>query len=849
MIGAMNSVESKTLTSLFAIKRVMEVYKRYNPLVLSIMVANAGLALPVLAEDNTEDEQRWVLEEITITATKRETSLMDTPIAVTALDQDALVRSGIKDARDLSSVVPNLNLGVSNSDNAVEFNMRGVGSTNNTELGDPNVGFHVDGVYSPRPQGAMALMYDLERLEVLRGPQGTLFGRNSTVGSINLITAKPNPEEFEADIQGDIGNYNKRQIRAMVNIPVSESFAVRANFFKDQADSWIDNIPDTDRGDQRRAGGYSDEDSYGNSDSWAGRVSARWLPTDDLSWQLTYERFQDDSAGGVDLLDCDKLKGTVDACTDSFGTVETNVQGAIDLSIESIRSNVTYALADSLELVYNYGFADQERQQSYDDDGGVGPIDLYLGTEWSDYESSSHEIQFKSTGGGPLEWIAGLYHFEEDNGILFDVDLPFLWETGATPAPGDTTDMAANGHGALYFLQPERTSTSDAYFAQGTYSLTDELRLTLGYRHTEDEKEDKDGGNYGCFSDQIDGCYLNGELVPSLNNGLFGDNRANIDRNSNNSVKKDWRKDTYKLGIDYHLNNDVMLFASYATGFKSGIFTDVVTVLRTGETIALDAGPEEVATFELGAKATLLDSTLNMSVALFFSDYTDMQVATVKNYGPIRDPLPGESAADIENIPEQTQLVTENASEATINGLELEVDWAPFGNGRFTGYLAWLDAEIDDWETKDDKFCVQRFGAGEDCPIINLSGNKLPRSPEWSLTASYEHIFNLANGGTLVPWVSVHWEDEYYLRAFNVEDVVDADTGEVTDRYSDKEDAFFNIDASLRYNSPDENWYAELYGKNITDERVKNRFSESEGIMKGAYNPPAFYGVRVGYSF
>ncbi len=818
-----------------------------KPLFASILVANAGLMLPVDSAVGSEDDT-WVLEEITITATKRETNLMDTPVAITALDQKALLRAGIKDARDIGSVVPNLSLGVSNSDNAVEFTMRGVGSTNNTELGDPNVGFHVDGVYSPRPQGAMALMYDLERLEVLRGPQGTLFGRNSTVGSINLITAKPHFDEFEGTLQADIGNFNKRQIRGMVNMPVSDSFALRANVFKEQADSWIDNKPDIDRGDQRRAGGYSDEDSYGNADSWAGRISARWAPVEDFSWQVTYEKFQDDSAGGIDLLDCDKLKGTADACTDSFGTVETNVEGVVDMRIDSVRSNLTYALSDRIELVYNYGYADQERQQFYDGDGGVGPVDLYLGTEWSDYESSSHEIQFKSSGYGPVEWIAGYFHFEEDNAILFDVDLPFLWETGETPAPGATTGTAANGHGALYFLQPQRTSVSDAYFAQGTFSLTEKLRLTVGYRHTEDEKEDKGGGNFSCFSDQIDGCYLNGEQVPTLNNGLFGDNRANIPRDSDNSVKRDWRKDTFRLGVDYQLS-DVMLFATYATGFKSGIFTDVVTVQRTGETIELDAGPEEVATFELGAKATMLDGTMNLSAVLFFSDYTDMQVTTIKNFGPIRNPMPGESAESIAGIPVQTQLVTENASEASINGLEVEMDWAPFEQGRFTGFITWLDAEIDGWVTKDDRFCSQRFGAEEDCPVINLRGKKLPRSPEWSLTAAYEHTVDLPNGGALVPWVSVHWEDEYYLRAFNVGDVVDAATGELTERYSDKEDAFVNVDASLRYKSADEKWYAELYGRNLTDERVKNRFSESEGIIKGSYNPPRLYGVRFGYEF
>jgi len=787
-----------------------------------------------------------LLEEVIVTATKRQTRLMDTPIAISAFDQAALIRNGIKDARDMSALVPNLNLGVSNSDNAVEINLRGVGSTNNTELGDPNVGFYVDGIYSPRPQGAMALMYDLERLEVLRGPQGTLFGRNSTVGAVNLISAKPSLEALEASLQAELGRFNHRQLRATLNLPVGEDLAFRVNAFRERADSYIDVDPDLDRGDQRRAGGYSDADSYGNSDRWAARLSVLWSPHEALSWHLAYERFQDDSAGGQDLMDCDRLRGTNDACDQRFWSLRANVAGHLDLSIDSIRSNLSYDIGDSLRLSYHYGQADQERQQFWDGDGGVGAVDLYLGTQWSDYESASHELQLASTGDSALQWILGYYYFEEDNGILFDVDLPFLFETGATPAPGETSGTAANGHGALYFLQPERTSETSAYFTQATWSLGDEWRLTLGYRHTEDEKQDKDGGNYVCFSDQIDGCYLNGEQVPTLNNGLFGGNRTNIPRVSDNSVKRDWRKDTFRLGVDYLYSNDVMYYLSYATGFKSGIFTDVVTVLRTGEEITLDAGPEEVATWELGVKATLLGGSMNLTAAIFSSDYDDMQVTTVKDFGPIRDPLPGETPEEIANIPTQTQLVTENAAESSIDGVEIEIDWAPYRQGRFSGFVAWLDAEIDDWETQDTVFCEQRFGG--DCAVVNLKGNQLPRAPEWSVTLSYEHQLVLTDGSTLTPWLSVHWQDDYYLRPFNLDKTVDFDTGQLTERYTDREDAYTTVDLNVRYTSADERWYLEVYGKNLTDERIKNRFAETEGVLKGVYNPPKSYGLRVGFS-
>ncbi len=178
-------------------------------------------------EEEKKAKEQGLTEKIKVTATRVETDLMKTPVAVTVFDQDTLDREGVQNVRDLAQMVPNMDIATKNGQSTPMISMRGIRSTNETELGDPSVGVHLDGIYSPRMQGALAMMFDNERVEVLRGPQGTLFGRNSTVGSINIITAKPKFDLFEKRISLQYGNYNAPEIQVIVNKPLSDTFAVR----------------------------------------------------------------------------------------------------------------------------------------------------------------------------------------------------------------------------------------------------------------------------------------------------------------------------------------------------------------------------------------------------------------------------------------------------------------------------------------------------------------------------------------------------------------------------------------------------------------------------------------------
>ena len=211
-----------------------------NKLVLQMFAIVLGglVSLSAWSQDDFDLPPEEAIEEIVVTATRVETDLMSTSIAVSAFSQEELTRDGVKDIRDASDLVPNFDVSFSPSDSGVQMTMRGINSNNFTEIGDPSVAFHVDGVYSPRPQGAVALMFDLERLEVMRGPQGTLFGRNSAAGSVNVITAKPTTEGVFGTIGAEVGNFGQLAVLGTLNLPVTDTFAVRGNFFVEQRDGF-----------------------------------------------------------------------------------------------------------------------------------------------------------------------------------------------------------------------------------------------------------------------------------------------------------------------------------------------------------------------------------------------------------------------------------------------------------------------------------------------------------------------------------------------------------------------------------------------------------------------------------
>jgi iron complex outermembrane receptor protein len=304
--------------------------------------------------------------EIVVTATKRETSLSKTPIAISAFSQDLLNKQQVKDVTGLAQFVPSLHFAQQGDQGAILLTMRGIGNdAAYTEVADPEVAIYVDGIYSPRAQGASALMYDMERVEVLRGPQGTLFGRNATVGAVSLVTAKPKFDKVSASVEAVGGSYNRYGIRGMINIPVTDNFALRAAFITDRHDGYVAYQPAPNVAGINPSAYVTSGKRYYAADQKSARLSARWeLPR--FHWDLTAEYYKDDGAPVLSLLQTPR-PGT------QFWSALIDTAPETNRYSVGIRSNIGYDLADHVALTYIAGWSRVGGTADSDADAGAFP--------------------------------------------------------------------------------------------------------------------------------------------------------------------------------------------------------------------------------------------------------------------------------------------------------------------------------------------------------------------------------------------------------------------------------------------------------------------------------------------
>lgn len=868
-----------------------------------IAAAASLLAGTAFAQDAPADKDatRNELPTVMVSATRVNSSLLKTPVAVTAVTQEALSREGIHDVRGLSGTIPNFQIS-QGADSGVQINIRGVGSTNFTEIGDPAVGLHVAGLYSPRPQGALALMFDLEQVEVLRGPQGTLFGRNSTGGSVNIIPAKPDFGSSYGNAEVDLGNYNKRQLNLVQNLRVNDKLALRATFSKVRRDGWInqqqdftdvnlpdhgfvaDGVPDVD---QRRNAKVDKSRYYYNRDEWAARLAGRLKLTDSIEWLLAYEKFQNNSAGEVALKDCDMAAGTAFACTGGKWDVKINMPGKMDMSINTLRSNLTWKLSPATTLEYGVAFATQKRSQQADDDGGYHPlprqvtaslpVDEHSSDEatWpvvdntsitlgSRYKSTVHELQLKHST-DTLQLVSGLFWMHEKNAI--DYAQEFL----VTAPYGFPISQ--------FYHQPDRQIDAKAVFAQADWKFAPDWTATLGARYSRDRKADKGGQVYGGWDGK----------TPAYYNGLFhpgtpgdADFRAHNGRDltekmgpfagvgayaewgapAGNDHAETWKKLTYRLGLSRQLTPLDMVYTSLSTGYKAGGFGDKDDRCG-GEHDCVDgpAGPqytffpyrpETVTNLEFGYKGLMLNKRLSLSATLFYSRYKDMQVtgdffsARVKTGAP----CPAENpTCDI-----VVKWQTVNVGVANIPGLELELDYKPWEGARLGGFASYINSKVKNYPSFNDGWnCAVREEMGAPaCPdayagpvsefvgrqIYDITGNHLPLSPKFTFGVNFAQTFFVGDGWELTPWVNLKWQDKMYFTLRNLDNK----------HIGDMQKSFAKVDASIKLVAP-KYWRAELYVLNATNKMTKNAAQDGGGFVRGYYNDPRTYGLRIGIDY
>lgn len=795
--------------------------------------ANSGRAE---TQTGADAGNNGAIEDIVVTATRRETSLQSTPIAVSAFSQATLDRQQVNNVTDLARFVPSLQFTQQGDQSAVLLTLRGIGNDSAyTEVADPEVAIYIDGIYSPRSQGASVLFYDLERAEVLRGPQGTLFGRNATVGALSLITAKPTLDRFYGNVEAIAGDYNRFGSRGAVNVPVSDSLALRFAFVTEQHDGYADyqqapNVPNVDR-----AAFITTGKKYYAVDQKSARISALFQPPGSkFSWLLSGEGFLDRGAPVIALLQ------TPRPGTKLYSTLSDTAPDT-DRYSWAIRSNIGYNLTDHMQLAYIAGFSRIGGSTQTDADAGALPptggfdpvsgLQLYLGafgenrTVNSKYDFMSHEVQLKSSGENKIDYIIGGYYSHEKNQIRFDVDQRDGYRNGATRAFVGS------------FIQADREIDSLAGFGQVTWNVTKALRITGGLRYTHDKKKDVGGRNvtaFGCPAPGAPSCTVNifgaypnasaAELVALLN--AQGGNFAI----SNNDVKGSWGKLTYLARVDADLAEGVLGYASISSGFKSGNIQD------GGET----TNPETITNYEAGFKAKLFDNRVTFNAAAYYSDFKGYQVNQVR----VTRDANGNTIA--------SQVVTENAEGAKAYGLEAELVANVTNNDRlqFSGSLQ--KTKLKNLATIDGRF----DDSGNPAAIRQLAGNELAHAPRFSATASFEHDFNLANGGSITPRATVHYETRSYLTFFNG-DRTDRVVNGVPVYYGsdfDKQKAYSRTDLAIRYNAPENQYVFEVFVQNLEDKAIRTSAAtfgptRYAPVFLSNLQAPRTFGARIKANF
>lgn len=472
--------------------------------VLAAGIAHAQAPQGPASSGSIEAEGR--LEEVIVTAEKRETSVQKTAIAMSVASGEDLARNGVTDINGITNVAPSLQIAQNNANTLVTI--RGVSSQNFTETGDPAVAINLDNFYLQRAFAVNASLFDVERIEALRGPQGTLYGRNATAGALNIQTRKPT-QEFGGSASAEVGNFSLVHVDGALNLPVSDTFAVRFAGTYRKRDGYRDNSP-VDDGD--------DEDAKG------GRVHLLWNPSDALSVLLTGEVIRLRGVGPVI-----KRIPTGDVNTD--GTLQIgsdrrwalNNPGYTEIDVDSVRTAITYDF-DQVKLSYFGGFQWSTLHRDNDQDGG---LDANFGFQQNeDLEDQNHEIRLSSTGDGDFRWQLGAYYFKETNDLL-----TWFQVHGITPDPFN-----------FFTFDYDVGNQSKAAFAQGAYKITPDIEVELGIRYSEDRRYQVGRNDLGGIISDLDNRVKNGQV-------------------------------TWHAGVNWQASDTSFVYAKVDKGYKAGGFT------------------------------------------------------------------------------------------------------------------------------------------------------------------------------------------------------------------------------------------------------------------------------------
>ncbi len=788
-----------------------------SPIHLAVLALLAGSATvqaqTAAAPASAASAAATDVQEVTVTATKRTTTLQSTPLAVTPISAAELDKNHVQTISDVVHLVPSFQATTEGDHGVITMTMRGIGNDSaKTEYADPEVALFIDGIYAPRAEGAASLLFDMEGIEVLRGPQGTLWGRNSTVGAVNMKTAKAELGLNFGSVEGGLGSYNRLGARASFNFAVTDTLALRAAFVHEQHDGYVNyqSAPKIPLADQQAAvNAYNlanptatvpfrpidpntfvqSGPKYNAQDQSAARLSLLWKPTRDLTWNASYEKFLDRGTPNMNLLQTPRT-GT------PFWSALISVAPQLDRNVNTFRSRLDWNLSDAVSLAYIAGYSDFKGSGDFDQSGGATvPTSYTTGatvqedrTNWSHYKNYSHELEVQSTGKRDVDWILGLYYAAEDNGIRFDI-----------PISNGTQQGTIGWQGS--FIQPKETVGSEAAFGQATWNLAgDTIHLTGGARFTHDDRKNEGGTNDGWTGDPT---------VPQVPLDPGSDPlKSGLSTYQHNDGHYTGQKVTWLARANWDVSKNFLVYGSVSTGYKSGGLQDG----------GLHYGPESLTNYEVGTKNTLFGGTVHFNNSAYYEDFKDFQFSA-----PVTNPDGSHS------------LATSNAQGAKVYGIESELAANLTPDDRVQVGAAYTHTKLGYLLAGSNDYALPACPDPKISKCLDVTGHRLPHSPTGSLTAQYEHTFRFADGSKLAPRVNFHYESGSWLSVFNLGD-------------GDLQKAYSRTDLGLRYTA-NKDWYVDAFVQNVEDGRIKTNAQNSFGAWQSQYLPPRTFGFNAGFNF
>ena len=822
---------------------------------------------PAPADEPGNRAPRTQLDTVVTQATRVETSAQTTPVATTSVSGVQLERTFATDLRDLTAQAPNVNLEpVGAFQNASAFFIRGFGSADIESATDPGVGVFIDGVYQARTSTALSDLLDIGNVEILRGPQGTLFGRNTIVGAVIVNHAKPDTSEFHAKGTVTAGNYGQIDVSGVVNVPlVTDKAAIRLAMKSTNNDGFYTNATDGTK--------------YGGTDRITLLPSIRFTPNDNLDVTIRgeYVRERDDSWGNTPYSQCPGVGGVPNPGASTFQLVplieyltegqagldkvcaqnrgkndfvvhadNTSGRGS-DFDIWGITGDVSYTIPDVGTLTYVGNYRNVHENVFNDFDTTDEPIFMTQREQW--HHQTSHELRFASDFSDKVDVVGGFYYFDQKYtmnqgtfGWLFDPGFNNALFNALGIPTGTTTTFADLDGNAQAFGNTVQTDRSWAAFANVNWHVWDGITLIAGIRYTWEKK------NFQSCAPATVNDAVNKEcnLDPTAPGYNYFDSNTDIAADKTNR----WTNVSPKVGVSWEATDDLFLYASWTRGFRSGGFNG-----RCGSTETCQPfNPETADSYEVGLKWDGLDNRLRVNLTGYWLEYKNQQVGIIR-------PSAGSGGGQ--------ETVTQNAGSARSKGIELEINAVPAEGLSLWTSVGYLDARYTD-------FCVDIDGPSSINPgpasgscdpngafsfvesgVTNYifptdnSGLALVRAPKWTISAGLAYEVPVGDAGSLEFAGDWHYQSKSNQASNGVPPGSTAGilnyNGVLVTPVRNASNIF---NASVTWREAEERYRVSLFMKNITNAHYLQSLTAVAALFNFIQdNNPRTYGVEVSFDF